>query len=184
MSQLESAALFTVLGSFIGAILNPISDVFFSRFFGQTNEKYSFKNGLILLSGANAMWLIGFYIRYLEHSEVMIYLQGVFYLFSLFLFLGAYGQIVKSDISKHSKAISNSIVLLIGGDFFWLLAESIEFLEPFNVINEKVYYLWKIILLSLSALIFSLGLLYFLTIKINNLLTKRFTRTRKTTPVR
>lgn len=60
MDEVGLAVVLMIVGAFLGSIISPASEMFFSNFFAKKGNRYSIGNGLILLCAANASWVVSF----------------------------------------------------------------------------------------------------------------------------
>ena len=127
MSELGISAALTVLGAFLGSVISPAIDTMFRRLFSEHSEEEAAVDGLVLLSAANAAWVVSFvFWGRIADSRAALATVIILYIVAGVLFIGSFQQFRRA---KGLQALSDSRYLLLAiviGSGLWLSGESAE----------------------------------------------------------
>ena len=119
-----------VIGALLGAIISPaVNRIVESRF--SSDKKCHFRSGLILLSAANATWLVSYIVLFLFHHDKSIQaFLGIitFFLIATFFFIFSFSHFQKANEISNQTIVKKLLYFLMFGNLLWLLAEMAEFL--------------------------------------------------------
>ncbi|MEM1203433.1 MAG: hypothetical protein AAGN66_09425 [Acidobacteriota bacterium] len=155
MTDLGFSAALTVLGAFLGSVISPAIDIMFRKIFAGRSEEPGVVDGLVLLSAANAAWVVSFvFWGYIADSRPALITVIVLYVVAGVLFIGSFLQFRRAkDLSALAESRGLLLALVVGSSL-WLTAESAEVVLAFFGFDEPPYLILKHSLLATACIVF------------------------------
>ncbi len=149
-----------IIGGIVTGIISHGFKILTNTLFPRYDDD-NISNGLMLLSSANAMWVLGALIKdWFGQTPSIIAAAGlmIYYIVPTVFFIFSFGEFKKaSGLSRIPLFQSSLLLCLLIGNLSWVLADLFGSLKDVAFRGESLFYLFEIFFFISSVCCFSIG---------------------------